>query len=261
MSVNCYRHQGKNSTMIRLLVNFLELILNTFYRDRIYPRFFVLETVARVPYFAYISVLHLYETMGWWRKADWLKIHFAEAWNELHHLLISEEMGGNQFWIDRFVARGGAFVYYWIIVLVYMIAPRSAYRFMQLVEEHAYHSYDTFLQEHGDELKAQPAPPVAIQYYCCGDLYLFDEFQTSRPPEERRPKIDNLYDVFVAIRDDEMEHVKTMIACQRNDAQATFKSPHSFNHRDLPEGTKAAINKQSGEFAQEAVEKEPIQMS
>jgi ubiquinol oxidase len=68
--------------MIRLLVNFLELILNTFYRNRIYPRFFVLETVARVPYFAYTSVFHLYETMGWWRKADWLKIHFAEAWTE-----------------------------------------------------------------------------------------------------------------------------------------------------------------------------------
>ena len=250
----------ENLEMIRLLVNFLELILNTFYRDRIYPRFFVLETVARVPYFAYTSVLHLYETMGWWRKADWLKIHFAEAWNELHHLLINEELGGNQFWIDRFVARGGAFVYYWIIVLVYMVSPRSAYRFMQLIEEHAYHTYDTFLQEHGDELKAQPAPPVAIQYYCCGDLYLFDEFQTDRPPEERRPKIENLYDVFVAIRDDEMEHVKTMIACQRNDAQATFKSPHSPDHVALPKSSKVAIDAHTDDFEQEAVEQELVKM-
>lgn len=244
--------------MIRLLVNFLEWLLNTFYGDRIYPRFFVLETVARVPYFAYTSVLHLYETMGWWRKADWLKIHFAEAWNELHHLLISEELGGSKYWIDRFVARGGAFVYYWIIVLVYMAAPRSAYRFMQLVEEHAYHTYDTFLQEYGDELKAQPAPQVAIDYYCCGDLYLFDEFQSSRPPEERRPKIDHLYDVFVAIRDDEMEHVKTMIACQRNDAQATFKSPHSSDRVALPESTKAGIDAYTNDLEQEAREQEPV---
>jgi ubiquinol oxidase len=28
--------------------------------------------------------------------------------------------------------------------------------------------------------------------------------------QRRRPQIHNLYDVFVAIRDDEMEHVKTM---------------------------------------------------
>ena len=62
--------------MIRLLVNLLVFMINIVYRDRPYPRFYVLETVARIPYFAYMSVLHLYETLGWWRKADWLKIHF-----------------------------------------------------------------------------------------------------------------------------------------------------------------------------------------
>ncbi len=29
----------------------------------------MLETVARIPYFAFISMLHLYETLGWWRAA------------------------------------------------------------------------------------------------------------------------------------------------------------------------------------------------
>jgi ubiquinol oxidase len=244
--------------MIQLLVKFLEWTLKIFYRDRIYPRFFVLETIARVPYFACTSVLHLYETMGWWRKTDWLKIHFAESWNELHHLLIAEELGGDKYWIDRFVARSGAFVYYWILVFVYMLAPRSAYRFMQLVEEQAYHTYDKFLKEYEDELKAQPAPQVAINYYRNDDLYLFDEFQTCRPPEERRPTIENLYDVYVAIRDDEMEHVKTMIACQRHDAQATVKSPHCPNSMVLPEGTKAPLKGHSNDLAQEAVEKEPV---
>ena len=32
--------------------------------DRDFARFFVLETVARVPYFAYLSVMHLRETFG-----------------------------------------------------------------------------------------------------------------------------------------------------------------------------------------------------
>ena len=31
------------------------------YGDRHYARFYALETIARVPYFAYTSVLHLYE--------------------------------------------------------------------------------------------------------------------------------------------------------------------------------------------------------
>ena len=53
--------------MIRMLVGVLVFVINKVYRDRPYPRFYVLETVARVPYFSYLSVLHLYETLGWWR--------------------------------------------------------------------------------------------------------------------------------------------------------------------------------------------------
>jgi 3-methyladenine DNA glycosylase AlkD len=55
-------------------------------------------------------VLHLYETLGWWRKVDWLKVHFAESWNELHHLLIMESLGGNKHWVDRFIAKSTALV-------------------------------------------------------------------------------------------------------------------------------------------------------
>lgn len=214
--------------MIRLLVGVLVFVINTIYRDRPYPRFYVLETVARVPYFAYLSVLHLYETVGMWRRADWLKVHFAESWNELHHLLIMESLGGNQQWLDRFLAQHTALLYYWVVVVLYILSPRSAYNFMELVEGHAYHTYDTFLQENEAELKAKSAPQIAINYYRDGDLYMFDEFQTGGVPEERRPVINNLYDVFVNIRDDEAEHVKTMIACQKPDAQLTFKSPHTI---------------------------------
>lgn len=69
-----------------------------------------------------------------------------------------------------------------------------------------------------DELKMLPAPEIAVKYYTQGDLYLFgksichrlcsipswlsswfsdsiysfpDEFQTSRAPKSRRPKIGN----------------------------------------------------------------------
>jgi ubiquinol oxidase len=213
--------------MIRLLVGVLVFVINTVYRDRPIPRFYVLETVARVPYFSYVSVLHLYETMGWWRKADWLKVHFAESWNELHHLLIMEDLGGDKRWADRFLARHVALLYYWIIVLLYLVNPNGAYNFMELVEGHAYKSYNNFLTENEADLKEQPAPQVAIQYYRDGDLYLFDEFQTGTKLEIRRPSVDNLYDVFVNIRDDEQEHVKTMVACQQPDAQLSLKSPHS----------------------------------
>jgi ubiquinol oxidase len=66
---------------------------------------------------------------------------------------------------------------------------------------------------------------------------MFDEFQTGGTAGTRRPQVDNLYDVFVAIRDDEMEHVKTMSACQQPDAQIAFRSPHA-----LPDGPGLPLN-------------------
>jgi ubiquinol oxidase len=57
---------------------------------------------------------------------------------------------------------------------------------------------------------------------------MFDEMQTTARAEFRRPKVDNLYDVFVNIRDDEAEHVKTMTACQQPQARINFKSPHAI---------------------------------
>nr|AEV41060.1 putative immutans protein [Oryza minuta] len=200
-------------------------ILDGLYRDRNYARFFVLETIARVPYFAFISVLHMYETFGWWRRADYIKVHFAESWNEFHHLLIMEELGGNSLWVDRFLARFAAFFYYFMTVAMYMVSPRMAYHFSECVERHAYSTYDKFIKLHEEDLKKLPAPEAALNYYLNEDLYLFDEFQTARVPCSRRPKIDNLYDVFVNIRDDEAEHCKTMKACQTH---GNLRSPHSM---------------------------------
>ncbi|CAH9059074.1 unnamed protein product [Cuscuta europaea] len=204
-------------------------MLDGLYSDRHYARFFVLETIARVPYFAFMSVLHMYESFGWWRRADYLKVHFAESWNEMHHLLIMEELGGNAWWFDRFLAQNVAVLYYLMTVFMYALSPRMAYHFSECVERHAYETYDKFVKVHGDELRKLAAPKVAVRYYTEGDLYLFDEFQTSRLPNTRRPKIENLYDVFVNVREDEAEHCKTMKACQTH---GSIRSPHSYDSEE-----------------------------
>lgn len=56
-------------------------------------------------------------------------------------------------------------------------------------------------------------------------MYIFDEFQTSRPKGTRRPRVETLYDVFCNIRDDEKEHVATMAACQ--DPEVLVRSPNT----------------------------------
>ncbi|KAG7963059.1 hypothetical protein I3843_09G098600 [Carya illinoinensis] len=237
-------------------------ILDTLYHDRHYARFFVLETIARVPYFAFISVLHLYESIGWWRKADYLKVHFAESWNEMHHLLIMEELGGNAWWVDRFLAQHIAVAYYFMTVFMYALSPRMAYHFSECVEIHAFETYDKFIKAQGDELKKSPAPEVAVKYYTGGDLYLFDEFQTSRVPNTRRPKIENLYDVFLNIRDDEAEHCKTMKACQ---TPGNLRSPHSYAE-DASEDDSACVPPQTdcegiGDSIKKSVTSPPVEQN
>ncbi len=192
-------------------------------KGRDYARFYALETIARVPYFSYTSVLHLYETIGHFRDKEYIKLHFDQAWNELHHLLIMEELGGAAVFSDRFVAVHLAFFYYWAVVVMFMLSPAAAYNFNKEVEAHAYKTYDAFLHEHADELRALPVPEVARDYYEGRETTFSDRSFLSadrgktipRPEGEPlsaapAPPLTSLYDVFVRIRDDEAEHAYTM---------------------------------------------------
>lgn len=54
-------------------------LLDVLFDERPIPRFWFLETIARIPYFAYVSMLHLYESFGWWRAVELRKVHAAEG--------------------------------------------------------------------------------------------------------------------------------------------------------------------------------------
>lgn len=113
------------------------LILDSLFDERPMERFWFLETIARIPYFTYVSMLHLYESLGWWREPSLREIHYAEEWNELHHLLIMETLGGDKRWSTRFLGYHVAIGYYWLLILTYLYSPRVAYQFMELLESHA----------------------------------------------------------------------------------------------------------------------------
>lgn len=209
----------------RLVHNLKTFLFDTFFPTdtlhRHYARFYALETIARMPYFSYLSVLHLYETLGFWRQQEFIKTHFCETWNELHHLLIMEELlqnTQNTLFRDKFIAQHAAFAYYWIAIAIYMFNPTLAYNLNQAVEEEAYETYQQFLQTHAEYLQSQPAPLTAQQYYQ-QDSYLFQHMH--HEPQNRNPVVcRTLYDCFVNIRDDEWEHVKTMEYCQQETASS-----------------------------------------
>ncbi|KAG7364271.1 alternative oxidase-domain containing protein [Nitzschia inconspicua] len=196
-------------------------LLDVLFEGKYVPsRFFLLETVARMPYFSYITMLHLYETLGFYRRsADVKRIHFAEEINEYRHLLIMESLGGDQQWWVRFIAQHSAIVYFIVLCVLWMISPSLSYKFSELLETHAVNTYGQFLIENEEELRKLPPTLAAIEYYSFGAADPFyEEFQTaalSIGGKIRRPgqNMRNLYDVFRAIRADEADHVSTMKAC------------------------------------------------
>mmetsp|Transcript_3411 Transcript_3411/g.9569 ORF Transcript_3411/g.9569 Transcript_3411/m.9569 type:complete len:355 (+) Transcript_3411:157-1221(+) len=227
-------------TMDEWIYDFNKILIDTVYdiicflypvkgTERDFARFYVLETVARVPYFAYLSVMHFRETFGerYDSMSDRMRTHYAEADNELHHLLIMESLGGNSNIIDRTLAQTMAFFYYWYVIIIYAWNEPAAYHLSELIEDHAFNTYSKFTAEHEDRLKSRPVPEIATRYYVEDNPFLFDLFCTvkSKTSEatysERRPELNTLYDVFCNIRDDEKEHWKTLCnLVQFNDMNA-----------------------------------------
>ena len=136
-----------------ITLNITVAIIDFLYQGRDYQRFWVLEEIARAPYFAFLSVLHLRESMGL-RGPEHLYLmeeHFAQTLNETEHLEYMESRGGNAYWVDRAFARHLVLIYYWVNVVYYWVAPRSAYHLSYEVEIHAAHTYEKFLESNKDD--------------------------------------------------------------------------------------------------------------
>jgi hypothetical protein len=138
-----------NSFILNITVSIIDFL----YRGRDYQRFWVLEEIARAPYFAFLSILHLRESLGL-RGPEHLYLmeeHFAQTLNETEHLEYMESRGGSAYWVDRAFARHLVLIYYWVNVVYYWVAPRSAYDLSYGVEVHAAHTYEKFLENNDDE--------------------------------------------------------------------------------------------------------------
>ena len=143
------------NTINTVVLNFTVAIIDFLYQGRDFQRFWVLEEIARAPYFAFLSVLHLRESLGL-RGPEHLylmKEHFDQTLNETEHLEYMESRGGNAYWIDRFFARHFVLAYYWINVVYYWLAPCSAYHLSYEIEVHAAVTYAKYLALYGHDDK------------------------------------------------------------------------------------------------------------
>jgi len=139
------------------VLNVTVAILDFLYRNRPAQRFWVLEVIARAPYFAFISVLHLRESLGLRGEEHiyLMKEHFYQALNETEHLEEMERRGGDTHWIDRFFAKHLVLFYFWVMVGYYLVDPINAYDINMKIEKHAYETYVKYGAYHPEDLKIQ----------------------------------------------------------------------------------------------------------
>ena len=142
-------------TLNTIALNASVALLDFLYQGRDYQRFWVLEEIARAPYFAFLSVLHFRESLGLrgHEHIDLMIQHFEQSINETSHLEYMESKGGNAYWIDRFVAKRLVIIYYWINVIYYLIAPQAAYHLSYEIEIHAAVTYGKYLAKNGNDSK------------------------------------------------------------------------------------------------------------
>jgi ubiquinol oxidase len=143
------------NTINTWVLNFTISIIDYLYMGRDYQRFWVLEEIARAPYFAFLSVLHFRESMGLRgpEHIDLMLQHFEQSINETSHLEYMESRGGADYWIDRFFAKHLVLIYYWVNVVYYWVAPRAAYHLSYEIEIHAATTYAKYLALNGPDKK------------------------------------------------------------------------------------------------------------
>tara|TARA_Y100000389_G_C17450690_1_gene514579 strand:- start:457 stop:1368 length:912 start_codon:yes stop_codon:yes gene_type:complete len=165
-------------------------LLDIIYKDKPIDRFWFLESVARMPYFSYVTILYMYESLGWWQlDSELKKKHYDEEKNETYHLQIMESLGGNSKWWNRFLATHGGMAYYGVLLILFMISPRTAYLSSELLEMHAVDTYTEFYESNETILKQLPPTQEGLNYFRYAD---------------------NLYDIFYQISKDEYDHALSM---------------------------------------------------
>ena len=133
--------------------------MDLFYgKKRTLSKFKVLEVIARVPYqawehVAYISMTHTYALPNFARRIfDFIQEARHQQDNEQWHLLIIEELTQKKeiqenFWLYRVLPQCGAFFYYHVSWLLYVIQPAWSYGLNADFEDHAEHEYMEFVRD------------------------------------------------------------------------------------------------------------------
>lgn len=169
------------------LVKFMRVFADLFFRRRYGHRAVVLETVAAVPGMVGGLLQHLKSLRHIRDDQGWIKELLDEAENERMHLMTFIKIARPSVF-ERGVIMVAQVLFYNAYFFMYLLAPRTAHRFVAYLEEEAVISYTHYLEavDRG-ELENVAAPQIACEYW-------------------ELPVTARLRDVIVKVREDEAGH-------------------------------------------------------
>lgn len=169
------------------LVKFMRRFADRFFRERYGHRAVVLETVAAVPGMVGAGLIHFRCLRRIQDDEGWIRELLAEADNERMHLMTFINVAQPSF-LERLLIVGAQGFFVGFYLLMYLVSPQTAHRFVGYLEEEAVHSYTEYLKEiDAGRLPNVPAPEIAIKYW-------------------KLKKKATLRDVVLVVREDEAHH-------------------------------------------------------
>jgi len=184
------RHYAPRNFRDRIAFAFIRLLrlcADIFFARRYGHRAVVLETVAAVPGMVGGTLQHLRALRRMKSDHGWIRTLLDEAENERQHLMAFIHITRPSRF-ERLLVLLVQGVFYNLYFLLYVLAPRTAHRFVGYLEEEAVHSYTEYLAgvENGSYANVA-APDSAIAYW-------------KLAPDAR------LREVIIAVRADECRH-------------------------------------------------------
>lgn len=183
------KERDLSDTIAYKAVKGLRLIADIIFYKRYIHRAIVLETVAAIPGMVGGIVRHL-RSLRNMEDDENIRVLLAEAENERMHLMTWMEIA-KPLLIERLIVMGLQGVFFNAYLLLYVLAPKTAHRFVGYLEEEAIISYTEMVNEiKAGVIKNINAPEIAKKYW-------------------NLKKDAKLLDVTLAIRADEAAHRDT----------------------------------------------------
>ncbi|MDQ5952352.1 MAG: ubiquinol oxidase [Patescibacteria group bacterium] len=137
-----------------------------------YNKFYAIEIIARIPYQSWEMWSYIVQTLYFSQEQKTIELgelaHFSRVAqdNETMHVVVIGTILQKQHSLIRlafpFIL---SFIYFQACFLLHLLSRTWAYELNFLFEEHAYRTYDAFLQRESEQLKQAPLDSAYLKWY------------------------------------------------------------------------------------------------